>query len=167
MAVVRKTALFREIVYADAAGRTLASPITRVALCVVIRNPFARPAGGAAAATGPGDEGSGQLGTSSDLMPLINMGGELGAELIEDAVAQLGGSAISYGKVALVGTLGELEHGAAMIHPKLGAPMRAALGGSAALIPSNANVCAAGAALDLPLGPATRTKLGRLITLTR
>jgi hypothetical protein len=100
-------------------------------------------------------------------MPLINMGGELGAELIEDAVAQLGGSAISYGKVALVGTLGELEHGAAMIHPKLGAPMRAALGGSAALIPSNANVCAAGAALDLPLGPATRTKLGRLITLTR
>ena len=53
---------------------------------------------------------------------------------------------------AVVGVAGDLEHGGAMIHPKLGKPMRAAVGGGKALIPSNAKVAAAGTSIDLPLG---------------
>jgi hypothetical protein len=69
-----------------------------------------------------------------------------------DAVAMLAGSPVSYGKAAIVGANGDLEHGAAMIHPKLGKPMRAALGGGKALIPSNAKIAAVGSPIDLPLG---------------
>jgi hypothetical protein len=64
----------------------------------------------------------------------------------------LGAPAVSYGKAALVGTLGDVEHGAAIIHPKLGKPMRAAAGGGEALIPSNAKVAAPGTPIDVPLG---------------
>ena len=53
---------------------------------------------------------------------------------------------------ALVGTAGVMEHGAAIIHPRLGKPMRAAVGGGEALIPANAKVAAMGTSLDLPLG---------------
>jgi len=67
-------------------------------------------------------------------------------------VKMLGGDPVSYGKAALVGIDGDLEHGGATIHPKLGKPMRAAVGGGKSLIPSNAKVVAAGAAMDLPLG---------------
>src|SRR5690606_24658778 len=58
----------------------------------------------------------------------------------------------SYGKGALVGTAGEMEHGGACIHPMLGKPMRAALGGGQAIIPSNVKLAPPGASLDLPLG---------------
>jgi hypothetical protein len=71
---------------------------------------------------------------------------------MEEAVAQLGSPPVSYGKAAIVGIAGDLEHGGALIHPKLGKPMRAAVGGGKALIPSNAKVAAAGASIDLPLG---------------
>ena len=55
-------------------------------------------------------------------------------------------------KGAIVGTSGEFEHGAACIHPMLGKPMRAAIGGGKAVIPSNVKVAPAGTSLDLPLG---------------
>ena len=71
---------------------------------------------------------------------------------MNDAVAMLGGPAVSYGKAAIVGTAGDLEHGGAMIHPKLGKPMRRAVGGGEALIPSNAKVAPPGTPIDLPLG---------------
>jgi hypothetical protein len=45
-----------------------------------------------------------------------------------------------------------MEHGAAIIHPKLGKPMREAIGGGAAIIPSNAKVAAAGTPIDVPIG---------------
>jgi hypothetical protein len=64
----------------------------------------------------------------------------------------LSGPAVSYGKGAIVGVAGEMEHGGACVHPRLGKPMRAAIGGGAALIPSNVKVAAAGTPLDLPLG---------------
>lgn len=69
-----------------------------------------------------------------------------------EAVAALPGPPVSYGKAAIVGVAGDLEHGGAMIHPKLGKPMRAALGGGKALIPSNAKLGALGSAIDVPLG---------------
>mgnify|MGYP000335851828 FL=1 len=56
------------------------------------------------------------------------------------------------GEAAIVGVDGELEHVGAMIHPKLGKPMRAAVGGGQALIPSNAKVAGVGVPIDIPLG---------------
>ena len=68
------------------------------------------------------------------------------------AVAKLGGAPISYGKAAIVGVAGDFEHGGAVLHPRLGKPMRAAVDGGKALIPSNVKVAAPGAVIDVPLG---------------
>jgi hypothetical protein len=64
----------------------------------------------------------------------------------------LGGPAVSYGKGAIVGVSGEMEHGGACVHPMLGKPIRAAIGGGKAVIGSNVKVAAAGTFLDVPLG---------------
>jgi hypothetical protein len=129
---VRKTLLLKETTETDGTGKACA-PITRVVAMAVIRNPFA------------GSHGD-------DLSPLFDAGGALGARLMDDAVAMLAGPPVSYGKAAIVGVDGELEHGGAMIHPKLGKPMRAAVGGGKSLIASNAKVAAVGTPIDLPLG---------------
>ena len=74
-----------------------------------------------------------------DLGPLVDLGAELGQVLIDEALAVLGCPAdevSGYGKAAVVGTNGEIEHAAALIHPKFGAPIRAALGRGPAIIPS-------------------------------
>jgi hypothetical protein len=67
-------------------------------------------------------------------------------------VALLPGKAESYAKAAIVGVNGDLEHAAAICHPKMGKPMRAAIGGGEAIIPSTQKVAAAGATIDLPFG---------------
>jgi hypothetical protein len=90
-----------------------------------------------------------------DLTELTAIGEMLGTLLGERAVAALGipGSAVhSYGKAAIVGEDGELEHAAAIIHPKLGAPLRKILEKGAALIPSAKKRGGMGTAIDLPLG---------------
>jgi hypothetical protein len=117
-------------------GRPVDPPVRRAAAIAVIRNPFA-----------------GRY--QEDLAELVAVGEELGALLTERAVAALGipGSSVqSYGKAAAVGEDGELEHAAAILHPKLGAPVRAALGGGAALIPSSKKRGGPGVPLDIPLG---------------
>lgn len=129
---VRKTMKIKETINADGVGKAC-DPITRVVALAVIRNPFA-----------------GRY--VEDLSPLFDMGRRLGEQLMDDAVKMLAGPPVSYGKAAIVGVAGDLEHGGAMIHPKLGKPMRAAVGGGKALIPSNAKVAAAGVPIDLPLG---------------
>ncbi|MDP6567320.1 MAG: amino acid synthesis family protein [Alphaproteobacteria bacterium] len=129
---IRKIVTISETIEADGQGEACA-PITRVAALAVVKNPFA-----------------GRV--VEDLSPLFDIGGGLGERLMGDAVALLGGPPVSYGKAAIVGSAGDLEHGGAMIHPKLGKPMRAAVGGGKALIPSNAKVAALGAPIDLPLG---------------
>jgi len=129
---LRKTMLVREIVETDRFGE-LCKPITRVAALAIVANPCA-----------------GRF--VEDLSALFDLGGALGDRLMADAVGMLKGSPVSYGKAAIVGVNGDLEHGGAMIHPKLGKPMRAAVGGGKALIPSNAKIAAAGAPIDLPLG---------------
>lgn len=92
---------------------------------------------------------------SENLDELIAIGAELGGMLGSKCVAALGiepDQVQSYGKAAIVGEGGELEHAAAVLHPKLGAPLRVAVGSGKALIPS-ANKCAGlGAAIDVPLG---------------
>ena len=81
------------------------------------------------------------------------------------AVAQLAKAPVSYGKAAIVGVAGDLEYGGAMIHPKLGKPMRAAVGGGKALIPSNAKVAPAGT--PSTCRSAIRTRPGRSTISTR
>lgn len=118
------------------AGRAVSPPVRRAAALAVIENPFA----------GRYEE---------DLTILVDAGAELGELLSRRAVAALGvaGEACqSYGKAALVGENGELEHAAALLHPRMGAPVRSTLGKGAALIPSSKKRGGIGAELDIPLG---------------
>jgi Amino acid synthesis len=90
-----------------------------------------------------------------DLTELIDIGEELGGLLGERCVAALGivpAQAESYGKAAIVGEAGELEHAAAILHPKLGAPLRKAVEKGAALVPSAKKIGTLGTAIDVPLG---------------
>lgn len=117
-------------------GRAVSPPTRRAAALAVIENPFA-----------------GQY--VDDLTELMDIGEELGALLTRKAIDALGGDAAiieSYGKAAAVGEDGELEHAAAILHPKLGAPVRKAIGKGAALIPSSKKRTGPGAPLDIPLG---------------
>jgi hypothetical protein len=118
------------------AGQPVIPPVRRAAAIAVIANPFA-----------------GRFEASLDA--LVETGAALGAELGRRAVAALGippGAVQSYGKAAIVGEDGELEHAAAILHPKLGAPLRQAVGGGAALVPSAKKRGGMGAAIDVPLG---------------
>ena len=90
-----------------------------------------------------------------NLDPLIAIGEELGELLGHKCVQALGiepGQAQSYGKAAIVGEMGELEHAAAILHPKLGAPLRQAVEKGAALVPSSKKRGGLGTAIDVPLG---------------
>lgn len=134
-AVIRKIVTVVEETVQEA-GRPINPPTRRAAAIAVIENPFA-----------------GQY--VEDLSPLIAIGEELGGLLTEKAIAALGieGSrAQSYGKAAAVGENGELEHAAALLHPKMGAPVRKVLGKGAALIPSSKKRGGLGTVLDIPLG---------------
>jgi hypothetical protein len=90
-----------------------------------------------------------------NLDALVAIGEELGGLLGRRCVQALGitpEQAHSYGKAAIVGEAGELEHAAALLHPKLGAPLRAAVGKGAALVPSSKKRGSLGTAIDVPLG---------------
>lgn len=117
-------------------GRAVEPPTRKAAAVAIIENPFADR-------------------DSNDLSPLIDVGEELGGILGRMAVAALNiePSAIeSYGKAAIVGEGGELEHAAAILHPKLGTPFRAAVQKGAALIPSAKKMGGPGTGIDVPLG---------------
>ena len=90
-----------------------------------------------------------------NLDELIAIGEELGALLGMRCVQALGiqpSQAQSYGKAAIVGEAGELEHAAAILHPKLGAPLRVAVEKGAALVPSAKKRGGMGCTIDVPLG---------------
>ena len=117
-------------------GKTIEPPTRRAVAIAVIDNPYA-----------------GRYSESLD--ELIAIGEELGALLGQKAVKALGiepGHAQSYGKAAIVGEAGELEHAAAILHPKLGAPLRKAVDKGAALVPSAKKQGGLGSAVDVPLG---------------
>ncbi len=132
---IRKIAVLVEETHQEA-GRVIA-PATRKAVAIaVIKNPFAG-------------------GYTEDLNDLMEIGAELGGLLGDKCVAALGitpAQAESYGKAAMVGEGGELEHAAAILHPKLGAPLREAVEKGAALVPSSKKMGSLGQALDVPLG---------------
>jgi amino acid synthesis protein len=132
---IRKIVTFVEETHTEM-GKAVNPPTRRAAAAAVIENPFAGK-------------------YVEDLTELTEIGEELGALLTERAVAALGipgPSAESYGKAAAVGENGELEHAAAILHPKLGTPVRKTLGKGAALIPSSKKRGGPGVALDIPLG---------------
>lgn len=133
--VIRKIAVFVEETHVEM-GRPI-SPSTRKAVAMaVIQNPYA----------GRYEE---------DLSLLIDAGEMLGKLLGERCVQALGiapHEAQSYGKAAIVGERGELEHAAAILHPKLGAPLRKAVEKGAALVPSSKKRGGPGTSIDIPLG---------------
>jgi hypothetical protein len=117
-------------------GREVSPPIRRAIAAMVLKNPFA-----------------GRY--VEDLSELIEASVPLGAELAARAIAALGvpGDHVqSFGKAAIVGEDGELEHAAALLHPKMGAPVRSALGKGPALIPSAKKRGGPGTPIDIPLG---------------
>src|SRR5262245_46031001 len=104
---IRKTVTLLEDIKREY-GADADPPLRRVAIAAVFKNPLAGKAAGA------------------DLKPLIDHSLELGVSLSRAALAVLGSSPAqlrAYSKAALVGTAGDLEHGAAMIHPRLGMAM--------------------------------------------
>ena len=117
-------------------GRPTGRTVRRAVCAAVITNPLA---GGE-----PVD----------DLTELVDLGAEIAGRLATRALAALGVApeeVTAYGKGAIVGTDGEIEHAAALIHPRFGAPVRAAIGGGAAIIPSTKTVGGPGTHLTIPL----------------
>ena len=129
--------ILRQVTIEDEAliegGKSVSPQIKKVAAIVVITNPFARR-------------------YVEDLSDMIDLGGQLGALLVERILKIINPQDVeSYGKGCIVGAAGELEHSAALIHPKFGAPIRAAIGGGNAIIPSTKKVGSPGTCIDVPL----------------
>lgn len=95
-------------------GEKMVTPPTRKAsVAAVIKNPFAGK-------------------YVEDLTELMEYGEQLGEMLAKQGVKALGiakEEVNSYGKGVIVGEKGELEHAAAILHPRLGKPFRAEVGG--------------------------------------
>ena len=134
-AEIRKIAVWVEETHREI-GQQISPPTRKAVAVAVIKNPF--------------------VGSyTEDLTPLMDIGAELGGLLGDKCVAALGitpAQAESYGKAAMVGEGGELEHAAAILHPKLGAPLRVAVEKGAALVPSSKKMGGPGQVLDVPLG---------------
>lgn len=86
-----------------------------------------------------------------DLTPLFELSGAIGEPLTRLAMEALRAPAEAYGKAALVGVDGEIEHAHALLHTKLGLVMRQVLGGGKALIPCAAKRVGPGASVDVPI----------------
>ena len=118
----------------SAMGRGVPSPTYTVVSAAVVHNPFA-----------------GRY--VEDLSELEALGAEISRVLAKRALAALGPdhAVTAYGKGAIVGLDGELEHAAAILHPRFGAPVREVIGGGAAIIPSTKKVGGAGAPITMPI----------------
>lgn len=117
-------------------GQQINPPTRRAAAIAIIENPFADK-------------------YVEDLEMLMQIGEELGAILGKRCIKALGikpSAAQSYGKAVLIGENGELEHGAAILHPRMGAPLRKEVEKGAALVPSSKKRGSMGDPLDIPLG---------------
>ncbi len=132
---IRKIAVTLEETHLEI-GKEISPPTRRAAAIAVIENPFSNK-------------------YQEDLSELMTIGEELGGLLGKKCVEALGiepADAESYGKAAMVGENGELEHAAAILHPKLGKPLRVEVEKGAALVPSSKKMGSMGQPLDVPLG---------------
>jgi Amino acid synthesis len=127
---IRKWVTFREEIQSDG-ERELERPLRRAAVAVVCTNPYADR-------------------WSDDLAELIDFGEYLGDELTRRCQEALGEPVEAYGKGGIVGEHGELEHVAAVLHPRFGAPTRDRVGG-VSILPSVKKRAAMGATLDIPV----------------
>ena len=130
---VRKFALTVEEIRHEG-GPPAARPRRRAAIGAVIHNPYA-----------------GRY--VADILPLMEDLKPLGVELARRLLAALGGDPAAieaYGKGAIIGSAGELEHGA-LWHAPGGYSMREVLGGAKAIVPSTKKVAPMGGRLDVPL----------------
>lgn len=108
-------------------------PLRKVIIAAAIKNPYA-----------------GEY--SEDLSAIVARSNELGEEFGRRAVAALGTDQVqSYGKACLVGMDGEYEHGNAFLTQYAADPVRKAIGGGKAWVPSTGRVGAPGSAIDVPL----------------
>jgi len=131
---IRQIHLFDQEVLSEG-GRKLAVPTRRIAAAAVLRNPHA-----------------GQMPVD-DFSGLVDLSVAVGEILTARVLAALGDrKPMGYGKAALVGTAGDLEHGASMIHVRIGLAMRKGAGGGPALIPGNAKVGPVGTPIDIIFG---------------
>ncbi len=132
---IRKVVTVLEEVHVES-GRPVDPPTRKVVVAAVVSNPYA-----------------GEY--AEDLEELVTLGEQLGETLGRRCLEALGidgSQAHSFGKAAMVGEDGELEHAAAVLHPRLGAGLRRALGGGKALVPSSKKRGGPGQVLDVPLG---------------
>lgn len=132
---IRKVATFTDAVQVEM-GQTVDPPSRRAAAVAIIENPYSDL-------------------FSPGLDELVAIGEELGGYLGDKCVEALSckpDDIQSYGKAAMVGENGEIEHAAAILHPKLGAPLRKAVDNGAALVPSSKKMGGPGQPLDIPLG---------------
>lgn len=132
--------MFREIIVISQdvfseGGRELTTPSRRVAACGVLHNPNAGKA------------------AIDDFTGLMDLSVEAGKVLTARALDVLNPlKPRGYGKAVIVGTAGDLEHGASMIHVRIGLAMREGAGGGPALIPGNAKVGGPGTQVDVIFG---------------
>ncbi|MFN3533863.1 MAG: amino acid synthesis family protein [Desulfatiglandales bacterium] len=129
--LIRKIVTVVEEIYGDG-EKGIEKPLKKAACIVVFKNPYAGI-------------------YEHDLSELVDYSLSLGKEISERAVKALGEPVESYGKAAIVGEKGELEHAAALLHPKLGTPLRDACGGGKAIIPSSKKIGKMGDSIDVPL----------------
>ena len=129
---VRKRALVVEEIFHEG-GPTVDTPLLRGAALAVITNPFA------------GRYEPDIQWFMEDLRPL-------GLDMAQKLAAALGGAdkVEGYGKASLVGTEGELEHGA-LWHAPGGYAMREVLDGTKAIVPSTKKLGGVGARIDVPV----------------
>jgi hypothetical protein len=115
--------------------RPVSPPAVKIAIAAAVKNPFAGKYVG-------------------DLTPLYDLGAEVADILTRralDILKGMGDEISAYGKGAIVGTGGELEHAAAVLHPRFGKPVRTAIGGGKSIIPSTKKVAGPGAVIAMPL----------------
>jgi hypothetical protein len=122
------------------AGAEVDPPATIATAAIAVRDPLA---------------GRGRL---DDLSELEELGRHAAALLVERCLAALASVGLApsdvrgYGKGAIVGIDGDREHTAAVLHPRFGAPVRAAIGGGADIIPGTKKVAGPGAVITMPIG---------------
>jgi hypothetical protein len=131
---VRKWFTHIEEVLANETGQLAdGPPIRRIVIAAATHNPYA-----------------GRF--SQDLNEIVATSDQLGREIGRRAAEASGAATIqSYGKACVVGTLGEYEHGNAFLTKVFADPVRDAVGGGKAWVPSTGKIAPPGAVIDIPL----------------
>ncbi|ACI94605.1 conserved hypothetical protein [Afipia carboxidovorans OM5] len=136
---IRQFHMFEREILSEA-GKPADKVVRHIVAGVVFENPFA----GKGAAS------------DADLARLAEISVEVGGMLTKRVLERFSGQERprAYGKGVIVGSNGDSEHGAALIHPRIGLAMRRGLGAGPALIPGNAKVGGPGTSIDILFGGA-------------